>query len=224
MLFFSRLRCASPFSIDRRHWSFNLVIEMLFFSSIYFQATVEIVGTMFQSRNRDAFLFKLGVQSAKHPEPVGFNLVIEMLFFSSERIAYESVLLDMRFNLVIEMLFFSSNIIVGLIEWWNGGFNLVIEMLFFSSDSVASTHSIWGQWFQSRNRDAFLFKFFWIARAVRCGNCFNLVIEMLFFSSPSAWKSEASQSFRFQSRNRDAFLFKAASAIATHFAQLVSIS
>ena len=61
-------------------------------------------------------------------------------------------------------------------------FNLVIEMLFFSSTEESIDDGLTDAAFQSRNRDAFLFK----------------EIET---DTPRAGR-------RFQSRNRDAFLFK----------------
>ena len=61
---------------------FNLGIEMLFVSSTTRVLTLTRSGSLFQSRNRDAFRFKL----SRH-QPVGaifrFNLGIEMLFVSS---------------------------------------------------------------------------------------------------------------------------------------------
>ena len=116
--------------------SFNLVIEMLFFSSCHFGNTSSAASPdskSFQSRNRDAFLFKFGHQN-----------------FRNE------------------------------IVW---SFNLVIEMLFFSSPSVSKMKSQSFK-FQSRNRDAFLFKpkFQGVSCSLDPGS-FNLVIEMLFFSS-----------------------------------------
>ena len=88
----------------------------------------------FQSRNRDAFLFK-------YPD----NLDVYLLVFY--------------------------------------GFNLVIEMLFFSSFHWGPFISGTLLMFQSRNRDAFLFK-------------------------PTPSDNNAPSFQEFQSRNRDAFLFK----------------
>ena len=64
---------------------FNLVIEMLFFSSANTGLAVISYDSfkLFQSRNRDAFLFKWRCVDAQDTRIVSFNLVIEMLFFSS---------------------------------------------------------------------------------------------------------------------------------------------
>ncbi len=142
-----------------------------------------LVSAMFQSRNRDTFLFK-------DRSPCGHALS------------------DCRFNLVIEILFFSSRLFLRmLISHWVC-FNLVIEILFFSRwrhPDLQGDHNE----FQSRNRDTFLFKTACEKRlpkalslfqsrnrdtflfksnsrsAEREPNtfCFNLVIEILFFSS-----------------------------------------
>ena len=91
---------------------------------------------MFQSRNRDAFLFKDLVSVRSAPDTLH-------------------------------------------------RFNLVIEMLFFSRPKMQPLKHRWGTTFQSRNRDAFLFK---------------------ITSAGARWMLD---NLSFQSRNRDAFLFKA---------------
>ena len=61
---------------------FNLVIENLFFSSLPRGETQKIVA-MFQSRNRESFLFKLRTARIFMSWcSICFNLVIENLFFS----------------------------------------------------------------------------------------------------------------------------------------------
>ena len=63
-----------------------------------------------------------------------------------------------RFNLVIEMLFFSRKNNIKRRSSGETRFNLVIEMLFFSSHVMVDEAQDMDK-FQSRNRDAFLFKF-----------------------------------------------------------------
>ena len=62
--------------------SFNLVIEILFFSSYATTGAIP-TGYAFQSRNRDTFLFKSADSESSDADIAGFNLVIEILFFSS---------------------------------------------------------------------------------------------------------------------------------------------
>ena len=113
------------------------------------------------------------------------------------------------FNLVIEMLFFSSREEVGLAG---------TTVLFQSRNRDAFLFKrpllfFWlTQWlllmFQSRNRDAFLFKETATSLTLKGFQSFNLVIEMLFFSSGYGITLPSPGIHTFQSRNRDAFLFK----------------
>ena len=89
--------------------SFNLVIEILFFSSIpNLKFLRQLEYFWFQSRNRDTFLFKKSVPNAPSTQRARFNLVIEILFFSRQENLPESAP-AVCFNLVIEILFFSSS-------------------------------------------------------------------------------------------------------------------
>ena len=131
-----------------------------------------------------------------------------MLFFSSGIDVWVTCVRVSSFNLVIEMLFFSSYDRRGYRQISLSGFNLVIEMLFFSRvrnelGTVKETTT-----FQSRNRDAFLFKSVQRLRVRSVRYRFNLVIEMLFFSRATICVPGTASSNMFQSRNRDAFLFK----------------
>ena len=63
--------------------SFNLGIEMLFVSRFEGDDTPYASVAMFQSRNRDAFRFKLNTYFDKKRNYQCFNLGIEMLFVSS---------------------------------------------------------------------------------------------------------------------------------------------
>ena len=88
----------------------------------------------FQSRNRDAFDFKiLKMRVCVFGSLLCFNLVIEMLLISSDQNKMLKAE-NKSFNLVIEMLLISSIASLGT-GGWNGGAS-----------------------FQSRNRDAFDFK------------------------------------------------------------------
>ena len=136
-----------------------------------------------------------------------FNLVIEMLFFSRRERVSRTWRSNSRFNLVIEMLFFSRGANQAFPTFRHFGFNLVIEMLFFSSLRLLAIAQLTSITFQSRNRDAFLFKSESLPAVSLASSCFNLVIEMLFFSSFSR-SVVKKQGIKFQSRNRDAFLFK----------------
>ena len=113
----------------------------------------------FQSRNRDAFLFKHRGER--------FSRDRNQWFQSRNRDAF----------------LFKSNKIAGGMGTKTKGFNLVIEMLFFSSERRDRTDAWADRWFQSRNRDAFLFKSSRRLKSARSQWSFNLVIEMLFFSS-----------------------------------------
>ncbi len=112
--------------------SFNLVIEILFFSRL------------------EAWLATGATQQC-------FNLVIEILFFSSIP-GISGGICWISFNLVIEILFFSSMITAARQNARAVSFNLVIEILFFSSSAKGHIKKVAKPAFQSRNRDTFLFK------------------------------------------------------------------
>ena len=103
--FQSRNRDAFHFKIHRGHCSnlamhsFNLVIEMLFISSIL-KSAEEFNTASFQSRNRDAFHFKVKTKNEATLLLNGFNLVIEMLFISraSDLNSYWTCLYAVRFR------------------------------------------------------------------------------------------------------------------------------
>ena len=113
---------------------------------------------MFQSRNRESFLFKLSLLFSSNSNWACFNLVIENLFFSRQWSMRRWFML-MRFQ--------SRN---------------RESFLFKTTPRIIITAWIPVK-FQSRNRESFLFK----AQGGYCGyqmrNSFNLVIENLFFSS-----------------------------------------
>ena len=134
---------------------FNLAIEILFFSRCV-SAMKVLVNITFQSRNRDTFLFKMRVGYE------GFGQyhvsISQSRYFSFQGVPiYFYIQDEMRFNLAIEILFFSSKPIA---------FSAALR-----------------NWFQSRNRDTFLFK--WVVFEPK-------------YRVPTL----------FQSRNRDTFLFK----------------
>ena len=161
-------------------YRFNLVIEVLFFSSTDLLHQRRGIN-VFQSRNRGSFLFKLKRDFWHNWHRESFNLVIEVLFFSSRWIdTYGKD--ESCFNLVIEVLFFSS---------------------FGKRLQTTPRHCL----FQSRNRGSFLFKvctqpvrwYGWILFQSRNRGSF------LFKPSTSTLRIPLSV---FQSRNRGSFLFK----------------
>ena len=79
--------------------------------------------------------------------------------------------------------------------------------------------------FQSRNRDAFHFRSSAFGKmSCLLAFCFNLVIEMLFISGVRVRVPVLWISGEFQSRNRDAFHFRQHHAASTVTAAVVSIS
>ena len=166
--------------------SFNLVIEMLFFSSRYTEPLCDNTNRMFQSRNRDAFLFKLRRFLMSSTIPIGFNLVIEMLFFSSDVPgAPEAPFLLFQSRNRDAFLFKpqADDPYFSVISFQSRNRD---AFLFKDIRHLSSWKLITIEWFQSRNRDAFLFKpEQWEPANVRQLDLprFNLVIEMLFFSS-----------------------------------------
>ena len=170
-----------PDASDTFNVGFNLVIEMLFFSS-HVRDRLPGGYLQFQSRNRDAFLFK--------PSAFVIDAGTSSMFQSRNRDAFLFKAIIMHKPKRGFLWFQSRNRDAFLFKFSGSGetgstalsFNLVIEMLFFSRrrrdrDTDADTSG-----FQSRNRDAFLFK-----------------LKSLSRMPPL---------FSFQSRNRDAFLFK----------------
>ena len=138
----------------------------------------------FQSRNRDAFLFKRGLSHRPQAQTGhGFNLVIEMLFFSS---------CDWCENWIASVLFQSRNRDAFL-------FKIVVSVTLYDTDIS----------FQSRNRDAFLFKVQWHTWRWRILNLFQSRNRDAFLFKPTSRLQGFQAVFMlFQSRNRDAFLFK----------------
>ena len=138
----------------------------------------------FQSRNRDTFLFKPNPSNQNSALYHSFNLVIEILFFSRQIVHAELVQAVGRgFNLVIEILFFSrcSTSFVKAMVWRFQSRNRD-TFLFKPITSTISPSMLW--LFQSRNRDTFLFKASRSASPIKqYRHRFNLVIEILFFSS-----------------------------------------
>ena len=62
--------------------SFNLAIEMLIISGDRTTALARVPLRQFQSRNRDAYHFRVSAPLAPEPPTSGFNLAIEMLIIS----------------------------------------------------------------------------------------------------------------------------------------------
>ena len=89
-------------------------------------------NVVFQSRNRDTFLFNTANAFISSQSRPSFNLAIEILFFSTFKHFLWARPQYTRFNLAIEILFFSTQSLarqqLGL-----GSFNLAIEILFFST-------------------------------------------------------------------------------------------
>ena len=82
VLFFSSLRSDSD-NYCVGFSCFNLVIEVLFFSRYGTFTRMSFGVSLFQSRNRGSFLFKQIMSVATSLlKSCGFNLVIEVLFFS----------------------------------------------------------------------------------------------------------------------------------------------
>ena len=73
MLFISRKSEVASFIVAKRGSSFNLGIEMLFVSSLSEPHFVSDKDMLFQSRNRDAFRFKLD-----HTRDVGISMVVSI--------------------------------------------------------------------------------------------------------------------------------------------------
>ena len=113
------------------------------------------------------------------------------------------------FNLAIEILFFSRllfSVSVGDPDLWFQSRNR--DTFLFKRADFRVKDTAHTQ-FQSRNRDTFLFKpdlwvFYWNNHS-----SFNLAIEILFFSREiPLWVVRGAVHLAFQSRNRDTFLFK----------------
>ena len=72
--------------------SFNLVIEMLFISGYADTGCGLETRLRFQSRNRDAFHFRVNAMLTMNISALSFNLVIEMLFISGRRVCQWALL------------------------------------------------------------------------------------------------------------------------------------
>ena len=168
-------------------FSFNLAIENLIFSS-HNEKEFWREFPLFQSRNRESYLFKLiKPSSARLTKIPCFNLAIENLIFSSPHQPYslavagdivsisQSRILSFqvpnvepppepesnnRFNLAIENLIFSSyfRCAVPRCDKRSDRFNLAIENLIFSRYFRSIVVRYAMILFQSRNRESYLFK------------------------------------------------------------------
>ena len=138
---------------------------------------------MFQSRNRESYLFKVRGIRAEFGCPISrFNLVIENLIFSSHLECECCVGLDFLFqSRNRESYLFKFHTTPHQTATLSRGFNLVIENLIFSSLDSANTDAN-NKKFQSRNRESYLFKSGGIELAAAIESGFNLVIENLIFS------------------------------------------
>ena len=141
-----------------------------------------LLNFLFQSRNRESYLFK--VES--------FIVYIKIgLFQSRNRESY----------------LFKYQSKASLPSGFTQRFNLVIESLIFSRKSLEAPTTR-GRQFQSRNRESYLFKRGNLEQAERNLHRFNLVIESLIFSSVNVVSRVLNAVFEFQSRNRESYLFK----------------
>ena len=112
--------------------SFNLAIERLFISGQAGDTHRDNQDGQFQSRNREAFHFRVAKRYPSHGESVCFNLAIERLFISGDNRVFMETRPQLCFNLAIEMLFISGS---------------------WTKDGAPVSGA-----FQSRNRDAFHFR------------------------------------------------------------------
>ena len=112
---------------------FNLVIEMLFFSSI--RAQRRAVGDQpfkFQSRNRDAFLFKDGSPCDRARRSDQFQSRNRDAFLFKFKVAALGLGLFIQFQSRNRDAFLFKCVGTGGPHIELNSFNLVIEMLFFS--------------------------------------------------------------------------------------------
>ena len=163
-------------------FSFNLVIEVLFFSSQMCPVMWLRKRFPFQSRNRGSFLFKLF--------PIANRPNFVWMFQSRNRGSF----------LFKEKCLYANRIPLN-------GFNLVIEVLFFSREYPRIDTREPKPEFQSRNRGSFLFKTQFRCDALHFLQQFQSRNRgsFLFKATPQLpWM----RSVEFQSRNRGSFLFK----------------
>ena len=136
---------------------------------------------MFQSRNRDAFRFKVIGVFGIAVFPTSFNLGIEMLFVSSTSSTSKGPSLAAFQSRNRDAFRFKSA------TAQTGGTSMALfqsrnrDAFRFKPEGVLVDRT--GYLFQSRNRDAFRFKFRWVYQSVDGILGFNLGIEMLFVSS-----------------------------------------
>ena len=163
---------------------------------------------MFQSRNRDAFHFRLTeahrnahshVVSISQSRCFSFQVPdtqvaihgLPMMFQSRNRDAFH---------------FRSTPRFLPSVRY--SRFNLAIEMLFISGNARPIPSAKVISSFQSRNRDAFHFRLLRAGLGVAPAHfSFNLAIEMLFISGEKRLGGKPARC-PFQSRNRDAFHFR----------------
>ena len=131
---------------------------------------------MFQSRNRESFLFKYRNLITQMMSNLRFNLVIESLFFSRSHHSHHSLRPNLFQSRNRESFLFKS-------RFWMA---MAIQSITF----------------QSRNRESFLFKMGRKNSPYETILRFNLVIESLFFSSPPLRKPYWTCYNRLQFRER----------------------
>ena len=209
----------------------------------------------FQSRNREAFHFRRNRHVCNRHRMYVSISQSRGFSFQGIRTRHSHTILRWSFNLAIERLFISGGNRTCIVLSVQRRFNLAIERLFisgatapmhgvrrcrvsisqsrgFSFQDKRATEGIFGESFQSRNREAFHFRnpcrllfpiptrSFNLAierlfisgkmgQAILKGSPvgFNLAIERLFISG-RVWRYHTNRVNRFQSRNREAFHFR----------------
>ena len=163
-------------------WRFNLAIEILFFSSRKTKSKF-MEKRLFQSCNRDTFLFKSDIENCKSICSIRFNLAIEILFFSSatdwdhRRSTPDPVSIS-------QSRYFSFQ--AGELVATSHSINTVSisQSRYFSFQGHAlerHTTGLHGHVSISQSR-YFSFQVFSAIRCLLLASCFNLAIEILFFS------------------------------------------
>ena len=173
----------------------------------------------FQSRNRESYLFKFLEKAASKKSRIGFNLVIENLIFSRNSMITDGEFFYRSFNLVIENLIFSSAECHVHLLFDLRSFNLVIENLIFSRLSPESRQEPVTVRFNLVIENLIFSSalFGQVPIGTRSAR-FNLVIENLIFSSLGR-RTVSICSGLFQSRNRESYLFKQA-----HFSEGLAVA
>ena len=140
--------------IARQPRRFDLVIKVLFVSSLQFGTGTSIFADKFRSRHRESFGFKRILRKSKSRSVIGFDLVIEGLLVSRGSSQYVHLLHGTRYVSISESRIFRFYKLrtISTINTSCGCFDLAIKVLLISRQNYQNHLNFAFDVFRSRNQ------------------------------------------------------------------------